>query len=134
MNLIQYIVQADPEEKIISRENNFIQNGINWYREYSKMSKLNDNRITDENKHQYMSCLAGRGGKAEAIAGWGIGLGKEAIDLTKKTLSPNARKRYNGVVNIFKDSQKDIKNNWKGLQYGLENKGKCINLLEQKLP
>ena len=38
------------------------------------------------------------------------------------------------MVNIFKDSQKDIKNNWKGLQYGLENKGKCINLLEQKLP
>ena len=29
MNLIQYIAQADPEEKIISRENNFIQNGIN---------------------------------------------------------------------------------------------------------
>ena len=44
------------------------------------------------------------------------------------------RKRYGGIGNIFKDSAKDIVNNWKGLHYGLENRGKCINLLERKLP
>ena len=62
------------------------------------------------------------------------GLLKEAYDLTKKSVSSETRKRYGGIGNIFKDSAKDIVNNWKGLHYGLENRGKCINLLERKLP
>ena len=73
-----------------------------------------------------MSCLAGKGGKLEAPGGWTAGLLKEAYDLTQK--------RYGGIGNIFKDSAKDIVNNWKGLHYGLENRGKCINLSERKLP
>lgn len=81
-----------------------------------------------------MSCLAGKGGKLEATGGWTAGLLKEAYDLTKKSVSSETRKRYGGIGNIFKDSAKDIVNNWKGLHYGLENRGKCINLLERKLP
>lgn len=90
--------------------------------------------MTDENKHQYMSCLAGKGGKLEATIGWSAGLIKEAKDLAQKIPNTETRKRYGGVGNIFKDSAKDITNNWKGLHYGLENKGKCVNLLERKLP
>lgn len=107
---------------------------MRWYKEKGKLDKLVDEKVTDENKHQYLSCLAGKGGKLEAIGGWTAGLGKEAFDLAKKTSSSDARKRYGGIGNIFKDSAKDITNNWKGLQYGLENEGKCINLLERKLP
>lgn len=81
-----------------------------------------------------MSCLAGKDGKLEATAGWAGGLIKEVVDLTKKIPSFEARKRYGGIGNILKNSAKDISNNWKGLHYGLENKGKCINLLEKKLP
>lgn len=134
MNLIQYIAQADPEEEIVSRKANPIRNTKRLYDEYGKLNKLADSKVTDENKHQYLSCLAGKGGKLEATAGWSTGLIKEAGDLTKKSASSDARKRYGGIGNIVKDSVKDITNNWKGLQYGLENKGKCINLLERKLP
>lgn len=90
--------------------------------------------MTDENKHQYTSCLAGKGGKLETTVGWTVGFGKEVIDLAKKIPSSEIWKRYGGVGNIFEDSAKDITNNWKGLHYGLENKGKYINLLERKLP
>lgn len=134
MNLIQYIAQADPEEEIVSRKDNPIGNMRRLYNEYAKLNKLADSRVTDENKHQYLSCLAGKGGKLETTAGWTGGLIKEAFDITKKSTSADARKRYGGIGNIFKDSAKDITNNWKGLHYGLENKGKCINLLERKLP
>lgn len=134
MNLIQYISQADPEDKIVSKKNSPWNNAKNWYNEYGKVNKLADNKVTDENKYQYMSCLAGKGGKLEATGGWTAGLLKEAYDLTKKSVSPETRKRYGGIGNIFKDSAKDIVNNWKGLHYGLENRGKCINLLERKLP
>ncbi len=81
-----------------------------------------------------MSCLAGKGGKLEATIGWSAGLIKEAKDLAQKIPNTETRNRYGGVGNIFKDSAKDITNNWKGLHYGLENKGKCVNLLERKLP
>lgn len=134
MNLIQYISQADPEDKIVSKKNSPWNNAKNWYNEYGKVNKLADNKVTDENKHQYMSCLAGKGGKLEATGGWTAGLLKEAYDLTKKSVSSETGKRYGGIGNIFKDSAKDIVNNWKGLHYGLENRGKCINLLERKLP
>lgn len=40
--------------------------------------------MTDENKHQYMSYLAGKGGKLETTVGWTVGFGKEVIDLAKK--------------------------------------------------
>lgn len=133
-NLIRYIIQADPEEKIVSRKRNPIKNGVNWYNEYKKVNKLADKSITDENKHQYMSCLAGKGGKLEATGGWIAGLGKEVMDITKKSLNSDVRKRYGGMKGIFKDSIKDISNNWKGLHYGLDKRGKCINLLERKLP
>lgn len=134
MNLIQYIAQADPLEEIASKKRNPRNNITNLYVEYYKLNKLADSRVTDENRHQYLSCLAGKGGKLETTAGWTAGLGKEAFDLAKKMSSSDARKRYGGIGNIFKDSAKDITNNWKGLHYGLENKGKCINLLERKLP
>ena len=90
--------------------------------------------MTAENKHQYMSYLAGKGGKLETTVGWTVGFGKEVIDLAKKIPSSEIWKRYGGVGNIFKDNAKDITNNWKGLHYGLENKGKYINFLERKLP
>lgn len=134
MNLIQYISQADPEDKIVSKKNSPWNNAKNWYNEYGKVNKLADNKVTDENKHQYMSCLAGKCGKLEATGGWTAGLLKEAYDLTQKSVSSETRKRYGGIGNIFKDSAKDIVNNWKGLHYGLENRGKCINLSERKLP
>lgn len=134
MNLIQYIAQADPEEEIASSKRNPIGNAKRLYNEYGKINKLADDRVTDENKHQYIICLAGKGGKLETTAGWTGGLIKEAVDLAKKSTSSDAKKNYGGIGNIFKDSAKDIANNWKGLQYGLGNKGKCINLLERKLP
>ena len=126
--------QVDPEEKIVSRKANPVGNAKRWYNEYNKVNKLADDKVTDENKHQYMSCLAEKGGKLETIGGWTAGLLKEAYDVTKKSVGSEARKRYGGIGNIFKDSAKDTSNNWNGLHYGLENKGKSINLLERKLP
>ena len=55
MNLIQYISQANPEDKIVSKKNSPWNNAKNWYNEYGKVNKLADNKVTDENKHQYMS-------------------------------------------------------------------------------
>lgn len=51
MNLIQYISQADPEDKIVSKKNSPWNNAKNWYNEYGKVNKLADNKVTDENKH-----------------------------------------------------------------------------------
>lgn len=91
MNLIQYITQADPEEKIVSRKANPAGNMAQWDKEKSKLDKLIDDNVTDENKHQYMSCLAEKGGKLETIGGWTAGLLKEVYDVTKKSVGSEAR-------------------------------------------
>lgn len=41
-------------------------------------------------------------------------------------------KTENGSGYVIKKALSE--DNWKGLHYGLENRGKCINLLERKLP
>lgn len=91
-------------------------------------------KISDENKHQYMSCLAGKGGTRMAATGLGAGVVKEVYDFSYKTLSPEQRKKYHGVMGIALDGGKDMLNNLKGLKHGyIDNKG-CYNILKKKLP
>lgn len=69
-----------------------------------------------------------------AATGLGAGVVKEVYDFSYKTLSPEQRKKYHGVMGIALDGGKDMLNNLKGLKHGyIDNKG-CYNILKKKLP
>lgn len=102
----------------------------NWANQRHRVGKLD---VSDENKHQYMSCLAGKEGLAMTAIGLGAGFVKEADDLQRKLRSEEDVKRYNGRWGIVKDSAKDMKNNFIGAGYGLFSKDPdCESLLKKK--
>lgn len=115
----------------VSSKNNFIENIQNWNNEKKRVDKL---KISDENKHQYMSCLSGRGNANMALLGLGVGAAKEVWDFSYKTLYSSQRKKNGGVIGVALDGGKDIVNNIKGLKHGFIDKKPCINLLKKKIP
>ncbi|MCM1324650.1 MAG: hypothetical protein NC218_11055 [Acetobacter sp.] len=52
-----------------------------------------------------------------------------------KLTSEKQRKQYGGVVNVLKDSAKDLKNDLYGIGYGFNyrTKGDCDILLKKKI-
>ncbi len=103
----------------------------NWANQKPRVAKLN---VSDENKHQYMSCLAGKEGPAMTAIGLAAGAAKEVDDLQYKLRNEEEIKRYNGRWGIVKDSAKDMKNNVIGAGYGLLNKNPdCESLLKKKI-
>lgn len=107
------------------------ENYVNWRKEIDRVAKLKG--ISDENKHQYISCLAGQGGLGMASLGLAGGVYKEITDLNKKINNPKYVDAYGGNVNIIRDSFKDMKNNLIGLKYGFfDDNPDCFGLLSKK--
>lgn len=115
----------------VSKDNSYFKNLSNWNNERKNVEKM---KLSDENKHQYMSCLAGKGGVGMAATGLGAGVAKEVDDFSYKTLTPEQRKKYHGVMGVALDGGKDMVNNLKGLKHGYIDNKDCYNLLKKKLP
>lgn len=115
----------------VSKDNSYFKNLSNWNNKRKNVEKM---KLSDENKHQYMSCLAGKGGVGMAATGLGAGVAKEVYDFSYKTLTPEQRKKYHGVMGVALDGGKDMVNNLKGLKHGYIDNKDCYNLLKKKLP
>ena len=127
MNSPQEYKNQDP----ISVTNSTLENAINFLKQYRLTS---DKKLSDVNKHQYMSCLAGKDGLALGITGLALGAGKEVVDLTRKYFNEEQNKAYGGWAGIWADSAKDMGNNIKGFVHGFVNNQPCYPLLEKPLP
>ena len=105
------------------------------YRALKEADRISPMNISDENKHQYISCVGSQGGLGSSIVTLAGGTYREAKDIYKKLLKPEERKKYGGSLGVLKDSAKDMKNNLYGAGYGLtySNKGDCNSLLKRKI-
>lgn len=131
INALQKLKENHIQQKnLISPTNSYPQNLKNWIAEKDRVSKM---KISDVNKHQYMSCLAGKGGKTMAVTGASLGALKEGYDLSYKSLNPKKRKDYKGLSGVYGDSLKDMYNNIYGLKYGLKKDTNCSDLIK-KIP
>lgn len=112
-----------------------IQNYPSIKRANNEANRIKSLNISDENKHQYVSCLGAQGGGISAALTLLGAVEKECEDLYRKTTSSVERKKYEGVVNIWNDSVKDMKNNLYGAGYGLTYRkdGDCDILLKHKI-
>ncbi len=91
--------------------------------------------ISDENKHQYVSCVGAQGGLFGLSATLAGGIYKEGKDLRKKLFNSEIRKQYGGALGVVGDSVKDMKNNVRGASYGVMHRGadECDFLLKRKI-
>ena len=91
--------------------------------------------ISDENKHQYISCVGSQGGLGSSAITLVGGALKEGKDISKKLSNSEERKKYGGSLGVLKDSAKDMKNNLYGAGYGLtyRQNGDCNSLLKRKI-
>ena len=105
------------------------------YRAIKEKDRITPMNISDENKHQYISCVGSQGGLGSSIVTLAGGAYKETKDIYKKLSNPEERKKYGGSLGVLKDSTKDMKNNLYGAGYGLtyRNKGDCNSLLKRKI-
>ena len=90
-------------------------------------------KISDENKHQYLSCVGAQGGDVLPILA--LGAMKEVRDMNKKLSSEKEKQRYGGREGVINDSKKDMINNILGASYGFNNRkrGDCRVLLKNKI-
>ena len=119
------------DDDIISPNNSYLNNLSNWVDEKNRVSSMN---LSDENKHQYMSCLAAKGNPAMMATGIAGGIARELDDYRTKLFNTRARERYNGASGVWMDGSKDLKNNFKGLGHGYDGCNDCQSLLYRKLP
>jgi hypothetical protein len=105
------------------------------YRAIKEKDKVAAMKISDENKHQYISCVGSQGGLGSSIVTLAGGTYKEAKDIYKKLSNSEERKKYGGSLGVLKDSAKDMKNNLYGAGYGLtyRQNGDCNSLLKRKI-
>ena len=108
-----------------------LENVINYLKQYKIIT---DKKLSDVNKHQYMSCLAGKDGIALGLTGLALGVGKEVTDLTRKYFNEEQKKAYGGWSGIWSDSLKDMNNNIKGFAHGFVDNQPCYPLLKKPLP
>ena len=99
----------------ISPQKPWISNMKNWLREVERVQKMKG--ISDENKHQYISAVAAKGGFPMQVTGNVFGIGKEFVDVTKKVIDKKERERYGGISGVLSDSAKDLRNNSIGMEY-----------------
>lgn len=102
---------------------------------HSSVNRVAKMKISDENKHQYISCVGSQGGILAATAMLAGGALKEGRDLCKKLSNSKTRENYGGSCGVIKDSVKDMKNNLYGAGYGLiyRKDGDCDILLKHKI-
>ncbi len=117
------------DEDVVSKNNSYMKNMANWLKEKDRISKL---KISDENKHQYMSCLSGKGGAGTSITGSIVGVGKEINDIVQKLSDNKLRDDYGGWKGVVYDSMKDMKNNIIGLKHAYDGCSDCQALLYNK--
>lgn len=127
MNSPQEYKKQDP----VSVKNSTLENVINYLKQYKIIT---DKKLSDVNKHQYMSCLAGKDGIALGLTGLALGVGKEFTDLTRKYFNEEQKKAYGGWSGIWSDSLKDMNNNIKGFAHGFVDNQPCYPLLKKPLP
>ena len=130
-NLVMNSPQEFQNQDPISVKNSTLENAINFLKQYKLVT---DKKLSDVNKHQYMSCLAGKDGLALGVTGLALGAGKEVVDLTKKYFNEEQNKAYGGWSGIWADSVKDMNNNIKGFVHGFVNNQPCYPLLKKALP
>ena len=112
--------------------------GGNDVERFNHWKKIKDDitniNILDENKHQYMSCLAGQANGFMPYVGLAAGLVKEANDFLKKSFDEIERNKYGGVKEIVNDGIKDMNNNLKGWSAGFFDENyNCKDLLRKKI-
>ena len=90
--------------------------------------------ISDENKHQYVSCVGATGGPLAAIETIVGGVKKEIDDYNKKVNNPRLLKQYGGRQGVLDDATKDLKNDFKGFWRGIwsDNPEECEELLPEQ--
>ncbi len=118
------------------KEEGFVRNTLpSVYRAIKEKDKVAAMKISDENKHQYISCVGSQGGLGSSIVTLAGGAYREGKDIYKKLLKPEERKKYGGSLGVLKDSVKDMKNNLYGAGYGLtyRQNGDCNSLLKRKI-
>ena len=126
MNLPQDYNTSDP----VSSQNSTLENMINYVKQFNIDQ---GERLSDVNKHQHMSCLAGRDGLVSALAGLGVATAKEGWDIIYKMANPKLREDYGGWDGILADSKKDMKNNIRGFKHGFMDNQPCYPLLKNPL-
>ena len=118
------------------KDEDFVRNTFpSVYLAIKEKDKVTPMDISDENKHQYISCVGSQGGLGSSIVTLAGGTYKEAKDIYKKLSNPKERKKYGGSLGVLKDSAKDMKNNLYGAGYGLtyRQNGDCNSLLKRKI-
>jgi hypothetical protein len=105
------------------------------YHALNEKDRLTPMNISDENKHQYVSCVGSQGGITPSLITLLGGVGKEVKDIKDKLRNSKQRKKYGGTLGVLKDSVKDMKNNLYGAGYGFiyDNQGDCNILLKHKI-
>ena len=81
---------------------------------------ITDVPVTDEVKHQYVSCIGSSGGPLARVETFAGGAMKEVGDFFKKAVNRQQRKAYGGITGIAQDGIKDMKNNLKGILQGTQ--------------
>ena len=117
------------DDDIISKNNSYFTNLSNWIYEKNRIDKM---KLSDENKHRYMSCLASKGNSAMRATGIALGIGKELDDYRKKLFNSEVRNSYKGSLGVWMDGSKDLKNNFKGIIHGYDDCNDCQSLLYYK--
>lgn len=107
----------------------YVKAMVNVANSYNKISKKG---ISDENKHQYISCLGGQGGYLGRKTIMTLGEIKEKNDYRIKIKNPD---KYGGVKAIIEDGKKDRRNNNIGSAFGVANpqSGACNRFLNKKM-
>lgn len=120
--------------KVYKSAYKFGQAVANVQNEYKRVQKMKEVEATDVEKHRYISCLAGQAGPVGQGAILGLGVAKEVIDFSSKSLSSEQRRAYHGISGIWRDGVKDMKNNYIGSSYGVRHSedGACLKLLKKR--
>lgn len=127
MNSPQDYENMDP----ISTKQSTLENAINFWKQYQIDTRK---KLSDINKHQHMSCLAGKDGLILGLGGLAIGAGKEMVDIVQKLSNEQKKQAYGGRDGVLRDSFKDMNNNIKGFIHGFVDDQPCYPLLRNPLP
>ena len=98
---------------------------------WEEQKRLTPLKMSDVNKHQYVSCVGAQGDLKSLIETLGGGFYKEKKDWNKKMDNPQD---YGGKLAIILDCLKDLSNDVIGANYGYSNQnpGACEELLPEE--
>lgn len=91
--------------------NKYEENKSSIGRALSESERIKNLKISDTNKHRYVSCVGAQDGIASAGTIFVGGLIKEGRDLKNKIINTENNPYYKNKVDVILDSLKDIGNN-----------------------